>query len=191
MNALKKENVSLETKKHYSREEQLNLFGYIAKRSLTEDDIQKLNTATSVLRKSKFKNKRTGLETISYSINVYFSKRLVENIRLTESQYNTIAVLYDLDIDSKDEFKIAVPYRLFTGISRKTHNVYYNYEIVFTCLNNNVFFLNGWFNNEKAILIQYTKELMNELIKRTDTAEEFEEENELIYMSNKDLENNN
>lgn len=161
-----------EIKKNLTREEQMELFGYITARDLTIDEINKLDKATLILsRNERTYNNETS---IYYKLRVAFTNRLIFDVNfsndskkpkyINEEKFLWFVDVFGLDIAKYNEWQFKVPMRLFTGVAKG--KIYYTYELILAKTKSVTSVVRQFFKNDQVILIEMNDELLQKFIVR-------------------------
>lgn len=148
--------------KNYTREEQLNLFGYVTARDLTSSEISELSKYTSVLSKRTVAYNK--VKTTIYELNVYITPRLIVKLTLKPEQYEMLGGILKLDLENYNEFEFKLPVRLLSGKTRKNSKPYYQYEVFLAHNENHSWFVRKYFKPEQSIMIEFNNDLMKEFV---------------------------
>lgn len=145
-----------------TREEQVELKGYVKATSLSLEEVKELKQAKGILEERKFKSGT------SYVLKIYFTRSLLVTKFLNESEYLVLSNYY------KVGETIALPYRLFKGINKNGRS-YNQYEVFLVVKNDFVWVIRDFFNNkEHSMVLEFSKDLQNYMITRKDNVEEDE-----------------
>lgn len=171
--SLNAKNEVIETKKkNLTREEQLEMFGYITARDLTIDEINKLDKATLILsRNERTYNNETS---IYYKLRVAFTNRLIFDVNfsndpkkpkyINDEKFLWFVDVFGLDIAKYNEWQFKVPMRLYTGESNG--KTYYTYELILAKTKSVTSVVRQFFKNDQIILIEMNDELLKKFIVR-------------------------
>lgn len=163
--------------KNYTRDEQIDLFGYVTARDLTVEEVKTLEKYPCVLSKtvSEFTKSKKKQIVTRWQLKVYVTKRLIITISLQEDQFLNIASFYGCDTDNYSEFQFNIPVRLFTGRSRKDNRPYYQYEVFLASGLSGNWYKRDYFNMESSIAIEMNSELMKKFfVKKSEDDESSE-----------------